>query len=109
MIRWWTMGDDEAITLLRRLARGDTTAAATAEALFSLDPDLEGEILADALHVAAEFTSDGDVESAVGPWSEILRTATGGEFFTSATAHTEVDGISVGRPRNVTVEVKVPA
>jgi len=109
VIRSWTPGDETAVGLLRRLVRGDASAAETAEALFSLDADLEGELLADALHIAAESTTDGDVERAVDPWRELLRSVESGEVATSVAGRNELDVVSFSRSTNVTLGVRVPA
>jgi hypothetical protein len=106
-----TSADEVTIGLLRRLADGRANEAEIASTLFSMSTDATGEVFTDALHIAAEATTDNDLELARRLWLELLLTVDEREIVTSSTAASEEAAALSFPSRSLTLTetVTVPA
>lgn len=103
-----TVDDELVLGLVRRLVAGEVTATDVANALFAM-PDATGLIVDEALHIAAEATSEDDLGWAFDAWLELL--ASNDHESITATTDVVVDGQwqVTQRPTTITAAMNVPA
>jgi hypothetical protein len=81
-----TTADEIVLGWLRRLVAGTMTPSDVATSLFRESANATGEIFSDALHIAAEATTDGDLTLADRLWRELLLSTPDGLVTTTSAA-----------------------
>jgi hypothetical protein len=105
-VRQWD--DERTLAILRRLAARSISTRDTAEKLFALAPEGTGEITSDALHIAAEASTDGDLELARDLWLELLVRSDPGLITASAGEIVNTSWSLDERSENIRVAMTVP-
>jgi hypothetical protein len=68
----WTPDDLPVMEMLAEFAADEISAATLASRLFEYSVDHNGPVLSEALHSAAEATTDGSADAATAEWLGLL-------------------------------------